>query len=127
MRLITNDQFDEQVQALKTRFGDRAFDDEFISLIDAELEEITYPYFKRVVANLIGGRRPNDPPLLIHFKEAFIAERKRLMNQKVERVSKNFFESRHMSLDQVLKKHYPGCKTVTEAMAYEAKRIRECD
>ncbi len=66
---MTQEQFKAQVSRLIKRFGDRAFDNEFVLLVWAEMQDMSSRDFVRVVDTLIGARSHNKAPLLSEIRE----------------------------------------------------------
>lgn len=75
---MTAEFFKEQIQRLKSRFGEKAFDREFCDLIAAKVKFMSDESFVSLVNFIIGSRKPNDPPLIEDFaKPAGDARRER--------------------------------------------------
>jgi hypothetical protein len=69
--------FRGQIGRLRTRFGDRAFDNELVRLIAAEVHDMSEQGFLRFCDVMIGSRPHTKPPLLTEFREARLKESKR--------------------------------------------------
>lgn len=65
---MTSTEFSFQINRLKSRFGPKAFDDEFTKLIWSEVHNLHSSTLTNAVNSMLGRRRPSDPPLLDDFK-----------------------------------------------------------
>lgn len=80
---MTPDQFKKQILRLQSRFGDRAFDNEFAELVWRIVDGMRHDEFVKVVETFIGARSHNKPPLLSEFREQrFNIERHRMEGDK---------------------------------------------
>lgn len=116
------DLFAHQFARLRIRFGEKALDDEFMSLALREIEELSPEAFTRACDVWIGSRKHTDPPRMAEFREAAAAFNKRNLENTM-RGALHAFETRAMP--EILARHgYPGCKTLYEAVQVERHRMR---
>ncbi len=119
MHLVAN-----QINRLKSRFGEKAFDDEFVTLVKNELRNMVDANVIRCVDVFIGNRPHHKPPVLSDFRDARLAEEK----VKLEYCARGAMNamSRHAQggLQAYLAKDFPGCKTLMEAVAVRQHQIR---
>lgn len=115
-----------QINRLKSRFGEKAFDDEFVKLATKELMNMVDTNVIRSVDVWIGSRAHNRPPLLTDFREARIAENKAKFENDL-RGATNFLERRapgemRANLRTVLSKEFGQVDSIGEAL--EIARLR---
>lgn len=80
---MTPDQFKKQIERLRSRFGERAFDNEFAALVWKVVDGMQHTDFVKCVETFIGSRSHNKPPLLSEFREQrFNIERHRMEGEK---------------------------------------------
>lgn len=115
--------FRTQIARFRSRFGDKAFDNEFAKLVAREVYDISEQDFLRVVDVMIGSRKHTDAPRLAEFREARIACDKRRFESEV-RGAANVLEhpARFDGLRKFLAKDYPGAKKLNEAV--EIQKLR---
>lgn len=116
---MTQGEFLEQIERLKTKFGSKIYDPETTRILGAEVSGIRGNSFKRYVDQWIGSRKPNFPPLLVDFREARIAAEKERFEETVRQVDKTL----KGDLKEVLRKHYK-VDTLSEAMELERFKLR---
>jgi hypothetical protein len=114
--------FNAQMKRLTTRFGLKALDQEFCSLVWRACSEMSDGGFITFCDVLIGSRKHTDPPRLQEFRDAVLAEQKRK------------FESDLKACDHVVHRKpmpeiltrlgYPSCKTLWDAVEVEREIIR---
>lgn len=95
--------FQEQIARLVTRFGAKAFDEEMVKLIWAEVKNAPETHLKRIVDNFIGSRGPNRPPLIIDFRESIRALEAQEFKKEVKGASDML---KKMAPEQMLKHAY---------------------
>jgi len=112
-----------QINRLKSRFGEKAFDDEFVKLAVRELMQMADGNVIRSVDVWIGNRPANRPPLLDDFRQARLTEeRVRLQNDISGALQTVNSGPREQGLKAYLAKEFPGCKTLAEAI--EVRRLQ---
>lgn len=122
---MTFDFFKSQIDRLKLRFGEKAFDPEFIRLLHKEVNPMSNQSFVHVVDVLIGSRPASRPPLLIDFREMRIKIEKEDFNKVVNGAVKTVYNpANHNGLKSYLAKEYPGCNSLWEAVEVERLRIK---
>ncbi len=119
---MNEDFFRVQIGRLRTRFGDRAFDAEFVHLVAREVCTMSETGFARTCDVFIGSRPTNKPPLLSEFREARIREEKVRFDNEVRGAAQAMNWPAKGGLQRFLAKEYPGAKTLNEAV--EIKRLR---
>ena len=83
---MTQQEFQSQVERLKSVYGDRAYPDERVKLLWSAAGSLPGDWFRRTVDSLIGGMR--QAPVLSDFQEAIGAERERVWrSQKAAQLS----------------------------------------
>lgn len=123
---MTDIGFKDQIKRLRTRFGDKNFDAEFIQLVWTEVHDMSEHAFKRFVDVLIGSRTANKPPLLSEFREARQNEQKLKFDNDVRGAAQALRrapEEMRKHLRQVLKADFGGVTSLTDAM--EVARIQQ--
>lgn len=112
-----------QINRLKSRFGEKAFDDEFVKLATRELMAMVDANVIRSIDLWIGNRPHNRPPLLADFREARLAEAK-VKFEYSARESMRAFESRRLgkSAIEMLKPLVGRVSSVAEAV--EVRRLQ---
>lgn len=114
--------FREQIGRLKTRFGDRAFDAEFVKLVALEVNTMSEQAFSRTVGTFIGSRKHTDPPRLSEFREARLREEKYAFDQEVRGAANVLDWPAKGGLQRFLAREYPGAKTLNEAVEIQILR-----
>jgi hypothetical protein len=115
----------DQINRLKSRFGDKAFDDEFVKLVKAELRNMVDGNVTRCCDLFIGNRPHHKPPVLDDFRQARLAEEK----VKVEYAARGAMDAMtrgpagNEGLKRYLAKAFPGCKTLNEAIEVRRHQI----
>ncbi len=112
----------KQVERLRTRFGDKAFDAEFILLARSEMARMRDDDLVRMVDVFIGSRAANRPPLLVDFREARHLAQGRKLQSDIAGALKALETPWQTGLKPYLEKHFPGCKTLEEAV--EVRRLQ---
>ncbi len=123
---MTQDVFEYQLQLLKTRFGDRAFDEAFTAQVAAEVASMSNEAFVRLVNVLIGTRAHNRPPLIVDFREARIAEQNRSFQREVAGASNVL---NHPANSEGLKRilNARGVESLAEAIENERLRMKRLE
>lgn len=120
---MTPEQFKTQVERLRGRFGDKAFDNEFVKLVWRVVEGMHFVDFMKCVETFIGSRSHNKPPLLSEFREARLAIEKHRLNQSVDGAGKLLYHPALVKpIAEVLQKDFGAVNSVLEAM--EVARLR---
>jgi hypothetical protein len=119
---MTKECFDVQVTRLKLRFGEKAFDPEFIRLISREMFELSNDQFISIIDTMIGSRKHTDPPTIVHFREMRSQTEKQELSKLTHWVAQAF--NKDLPLKDVLQKHYAGCETLAEAIEIEKIKIK---
>lgn len=123
--MITEEYFNEQLNRLKARFGDRAFDPEFTVLVAKEVKQMDAADWVELVSFLIGSRTPSRPPLLSDFRDGRLAIEKRRFNKTVADASRVITHpAQGGGLKRFLTLNYPGAKSLWDAVEVERLRIR---
>lgn len=117
---MTRDFFILQIERLKTRFGAKAFDPEFIRILGLEVASISDEFFRRTIDTWIGTRKNTNPPLLTDFREARIAFEKGVFNQQVAGAAHAF---EYKPFKDVMRKHY-NVDSLSEAIELERLRLK---
>lgn len=122
---MTRDFMASQFARLINRFGQKAFNDEFVILASREIYGMSEGAFITFVDVMIGSRPHTKPPLLSEFREARMAEEKRKLENDVRSAVREFeHPSARGGLKKFLAMNYPGCKTLWEAVEVERLKIR---
>lgn len=117
---MTKDFFNSQMGRLKLRFGERAFDPEFQSLIAKEVSNMRDYEFTKLVETMIGARKHSNPPTIVDFREMRVQVEKDAFNRDLDGASRALNAPRG-SLRAYLENNHPGCKTLWEAVEAEVK------
>lgn len=115
---MTRQFFETQVSRLVRRFGDRAFDPEFVALVADEVKDLPAEAFKLVVDTWIGNRRPHDPPMRADFVEARLAHAKLRLKAEAKGAALGLCHDWGQGLGAYLREH--GCKSAWQMV----RRIR---
>lgn len=119
--------FKDQVRRLRTRFGDKAFDTEFVLLVWREVRDMSEAGFARAVEIMIGSRTPLKSPLLSDFREARLNEEKlKLQNDlrgAAQILNRKAPEEMRRHLNSVLGREYGATDSVVDAL--EIARLRK--
>jgi hypothetical protein len=113
-----------QINRLKSRFGERAFDDEFCKLVFPEMMGISEHSVHRMVDVFIGNRPANRPPMLVDFREFRLAEQKASFDSTVKAAARGMNAQSSGGLKAYLAKEFPGCKTLDEAIQVRRLQIQ---
>lgn len=122
---MTPEQFKSQVIRLQSRFGEKAFDNEFVKLVWREVDGMNYYDFVKVVETFIGARSHHKAPLLSEFRE----QRLLMDKNRVERDAQGACRIlRHPSMvkpiSEILNKEYGGgVDSVAEAFTVAKLRM----
>lgn len=125
--------FISQIERLKSRFGFKHFDPEFVRLVANEIHDMSEHGFKRTCDVFIGSRSVNKPPLLSEFREARLNEEKYKHQPKTGAESAiSWLESRtppeqRERLKLIFAQEFDGAETAAEALAVARRRIREAN
>lgn len=111
--------FDRLIQT----FGARAFPEERNKLIWQQLCDMDDDWFGRLVDKMIGDLR--QPPMLPDFRDSANRERKRIFDQEVNDVTREW-TTEHQGLSHILST-YGGAKTLWGAVQYERKVVQEME
>ncbi len=108
-----------------SRFGAKAFDEEFSRIIAAEVKFMSEVSFVKLVNFLIGSRPPSRPPLLADFREGRLNDEKNELQRNLNK-AKDIFTNPSMAegLKSILDRDYKGAKTALEAMHIEKLRMQ---
>jgi hypothetical protein len=122
---MTDSYFRDQVKRLRMRFGDRAFDNEFVLLVWREVYSMSEVGFQRLVDVLIGSRSANKPPLLSDFREARIKEDKWRFDNEVKSAARVLqHPSVTAPIKEVLKRDFGGVESVKDALEIARLKLR---
>ncbi len=115
-----------QINRLKSRFGEKAFDDEFVKLIQKELSGMVDANVIRCVDLFIGNRPHHKPPVLDDFRQARLTEEKVRIEYCAREAINNMNRDsvQNLGLKNYLAKEFPGCHTVNEAINVRRLQIR---
>lgn len=112
-----------QFDRLRARFGDKAFDKEFIALAMREVSTMHPHDFTRFVDVMIGSRPHSKPPLLSEFREARLQAEKMKHQQELRQAVETFnHPAKSDGLRRFLAMNYPGAKTLWEAVQIQVLR-----
>lgn len=122
------DFFQFQIQRLQTRFGTKAFDQEFSQLVWREVHDMSEPGFVRTVDIFIGSRSTHKPPLLSEFREARLNEKKLKFQNDLrgatEFLTKKAPAEMRKHLKAILSKEFGGVESVSDAFEVARMRVR---
>ena len=121
---MTEITWNTQKARLIDRFGDRNFSKEFSLMVAVECRSMPDVAFVDMVNAMIGSRRPNDPPLILNFREGRLAFEKRRFEADVNGAINTVNKSWPIGLKAYLAKEFPGCKTLNEAIEVRKLEIR---
>lgn len=114
-----------QFARLRKRFGEKAFDDEFITLAMREVRGMPDAAFVSFVDVCIGSRPHHKPPLLTDFREAVLAAQRRKLEQDINGALRVFnHPAAEGGLKRFLALNYPGCKSLNEAVEVRRLQLR---
>ncbi len=113
---MTQEQFKSQVSRLIKRFGDRAFDNEFVLLVWREVDTMNAFDFTRTVDVFIGSRSHNKPPLLSEFREARLAIEKNALTRDIRGACTVLQHPAMRPLADVLRKDFGAVENVKDAL-----------
>lgn len=114
----------DQIERLKTRFGDRAFDEESIQLVRREVINMADQEFIFLVDGLIATRPYTKAPLISDFRDARLKIEKRILEANLAGAAKAMNIPWSGGLKAYLAKEFPGCKTLNEAVAVRKLQIQ---
>lgn len=124
---MTEDCFMHQLTRLKTRFGPKAFDNEFSRLLAAEMSQLHDEDFIDIVNRMLSMRPHTKPPVMVDFREARLAKEKLRFTRVVDGAA----QAMNISGDKgpVFQARWPGAKTAMEAVEIEImnRRIRKAN
>lgn len=128
---MTDQFFREQIKRLRTRFGDKAFDPEFIQLAWQVVHDMSEAGFRRFVDVLIGSRTANKPPLLSEFREARQQEQNLKFQNDLKGASqflnRKAPEEMRKHMKQVLKRDFGGVDSLMDAVEVAKVQRRTSD
>ncbi len=115
----------DQINRLRIRFGESAFDKEFCKLVQDEIKTMSEYGFKRAVDIWIGSRTRSKPPLLSEFREARLLEEKVVLDNAA-RLASNVLShpAKFGGLKKYLSNNFPDCKTLADAVKERREQIR---
>lgn len=122
---MTEEFFQTQIQRLKTRFGEKAFDKEFVTLIARECFSMSDADFLDLVNTMIATRKHNSSPILTDFREMRIQSEKNKFGHVVSSAVKAMSAHAQGSVHEALiRAGFHGCKTIEEALAVQMEKNR---
>jgi hypothetical protein len=121
---MTHEFFKEQVSRLRTRFGEKAFDDEFVKLAWLEVGEMSDLGFKRTCDTFIGSKPWSQPPLLADFREARLTELRSQLKTEVATAARALFPVTKKTANEVLRPFFGEVTGVLEAWSVARRRGR---
>lgn len=120
---MSPEQFKTQVERLRGRFGDKAFDNEFVKLVWRVVEGMHFVDFMKCVETFIGSRSHNKPPLLSEFRESRLAIEKHRFNREVDGAGKVLYHpSVAKPIAEVLQKDFGKVDSALDA--WEIARLK---
>ncbi len=117
----------QQINRLKSRFGDKAFDDEFVKLAKAEFVPMADGNVIRAVDVWIGSRPANRPPLIADFREARLAEAKVRIDYAASEAMRGFERGPRGSIEsfrRIMRPLVGHVESVAEAIEIRKIQIR---
>lgn len=122
---MTDSCWTHQKTRLIDRFGERNFSKEFSLLVAIECKSMPDQTFVDMVNAMIGARRPNDPPLLSHFRDARLALERRQLERDLYGATKTLTQPGYnQGLKNYLANEFPGCKNLWEAVEVRKLQIQ---
>ena len=122
---MTKECWEHQKNRLVDRFGARNISPEFTLLAAIECQPLPDMPLVDMINAMIGGRKPNDPPLLSDFRFARQAYERRQFERDLSGASAVMRDpARFKGLQAFLAKEFPGCKTVNEAVEVRNLQIQ---
>lgn len=119
---MTQEEFVHQMKRFDSVFGQKSYPWERLELIKRHVIDLPPYNFSRIVDHLLSTMR--QAPLPKDFKEAAYAERKQMEDlRSVPDIMKPDYKG-DKTLQKVLARDYPGCKTLWEAVEVEKVKIR---
>jgi hypothetical protein len=122
---MTQEFFEQQIDRLKVRFGEKAFDKEFVSLIAKECFSMQDADFLDLVNLMIATRKHNSSPILTDFREMRVQSDKnkfgRVVGHAVRAMSQHSKGTVHEAL---IRAGFHGCKTIEEALNVQLEKNR---
>ncbi len=116
--------FVKQIERLKIRFGEKAFDPETLRLIRREVENMPEREFELLTDALISTRPHQKAPLVADFREGRLNIERRMLNAQTFGASKAFQTPWNTGLKAYLEKKFLGCKTLNEAIQVRKLQIQ---
>lgn len=121
---MTNTCWDHQKSRLIDRFGKNNFSSEFSLLVAIECRSIPDHVFVDMVGAMIGARKPSDPPLIRDFRDARLAYERREYERNLYGAARAMHSPvLSRGLQDYLGNHFPGCKTIMEAVEVRRHQI----
>lgn len=114
--------FNTQLERLKFRFGEKAFDTEFAKLLGFEVSSMADDAFIKLVDTMIGSRPHNRPPTLVDFREMKHHMQKKHFDNLVDKITHGPVKDLP-PLKDMLDKNYPGCTSLKDAFNAERDRL----
>jgi hypothetical protein len=119
---MTEEFFKAQLARLRTRFGEKSFDNEFSRLAWFEVRDMSDARFAWQVNTWIGSRRPSDAPMLAEFKESKLAEKKARKANTSERAATMMQAPVSKSALEILRPLVGNVASIAEAI--EVRRLQ---
>lgn len=121
-------EFRDQIERFKKRFGEKAFDEEFIKLVWREVKDMPAHAFERTADVMIGARKHTDPPRVTDFREARLNAQKNAFDREVAGAA-NILRHPTLSkpLAEVLKRDFGAVDSVKDALEIARLRIKTKD
>lgn len=114
----------DQINRLRIRFGETAFDTEFVKLVVNEVSTMSEYGFKRSCDIWIGSRTRNKPPLLSEFREARLNEERVKLDNDTRAVSNVLnHPAKFGGLKKYLAANFPEAKTLSKAVEQRREQI----
>ncbi len=121
---MTHETWTRQKARLIDRFGKNNFSPEFSLLVSMECRPMPDQPFEEMVNAMIGGRRPNNPPLIQDFRDARLAWERRVFERDLSGAERAMNMPAKDGLKLYLVKEFPGCKTLNQAVEVRRHQIQ---
>lgn len=116
-----------QINRLKSRFGDKAFDSEFVILAAREFAPMAEGNVIRAVDVWVGNRPANRPPLITDFRDARLAEAKVRVDYAATEAMRGFERGPKGSIEsfrRIMRPLVGHVESVAEAIEIRKHQIR---